>query len=149
MRRRVTPQLLGTLVAVAFLVIGALGFVPTVTHHHGELHVWRGSGAELFGVFRVSVLHNALHIAFGLLGLAVCGSAVGARLYLIWGGIGYLAFWVYGAAVDERSGANVVPVDTADNWLHLALALTMLALAWIAASLDRERYDELPPEPFA
>jgi len=137
MARRVSPQLLGELVAVAFLVVGVLGFVPAVTRHHDQLHVWKGSGAELLGVFRVSVLHNAVHIAFGLVGLVASRTAVGARLYLVCGGIAYFGFWVYGAAIDERSRANVVPVNGADNWLHLGLALTMLALAWIAAKLDR------------
>ena len=145
MGRRVTPQLLGALAGAAFVVVGALGFVPAVTHHHGQLHVWRSSGAELFGVFRVSVLHNAIYIAFGVLGLIASATAVGARLYLIWGGIGFLAFWVYGAALDESSSSNVVSVDNADNWLHLGLALLLFALAWIASSVDRHEPAEPPP----
>ena len=57
------------LVAAAFLVIGVLGFVPGVTTHLDQLQ-WAGhhSGAELFGVFEVSVLHNLMHLAFGVIG---------------------------------------------------------------------------------
>jgi hypothetical protein len=138
MGRRATPQLLGRLVGLLFLVIGVLGFVPGVTRHRAELEIWKeDSGAELFGAFRVSIVHNALHIGFGILGLVASRTAIGARLYLIWGAIGFFTLWVYGAATDLQSRGNVLPVNEADNWLHLGLSLAMLALAWIAAGADR------------
>jgi hypothetical protein len=137
MARRVTPQLLARLVAVVFVVVGVLGFVPAATDHSSQLRMARESGAELFGVFRVSVLHNTLHLAFGVLGLIVSRTAVGARLYLVCGGIAYLGLWVYGAALQDSSRTNVLPANSADNWLHLVLAGVMLGLGSLAARLDR------------
>ena len=36
--------------------------------------------------------------------------------------------WLYGLAIDHDSAANFVPVNTAENWLHLGLGIAMLAL---------------------
>ncbi len=45
------------------------------------------------------------------------------------GGIIYLVLWVYGMLIDHTSEANFVPVNNADNWLHLGLAVGMIALS--------------------
>jgi hypothetical protein len=51
-----------------------------------------------------------------------------ATTYLIGGGIIYLVLTVYGFVIDQTSSANFVPVNTADNWLHLLLAIGMIGL---------------------
>lgn len=112
--------------AAVFVLIGVLGFVPGITPGHLAV-AGHASEAELFGLFRVSMLHNALHLVFGLVGLALARSVGGARLFLTVGGASYLALWLYGLLVGEESAANVLPVDGADNWLHLGLGLFMLA----------------------
>ena len=60
----------------------------------------------------------------------------GSRVFLIGGGAIYLALWLYGLVIDKDSGANFVPVDSADDWLHFALGATMIALGLV---LGRER----------
>lgn len=133
--------------AAVFVVLGVLGFVPGITTHRDELHVWKtGSRAQLFGVFEVSILLNAVHLAFGLLGLAT-RTPVGARLYLLCGSIGYFALAVFGVAIEHRSEANILPLDRADNWLHGGLALWLLALAWIAAHLHQQAPVHVTPAP--
>ena len=62
------------------------------------------------------------------LGLAVTASWSGARAFLVGGGAVYLVLWLYGLLIDQDSNANFVPLDDADNWLHLALGLGMVAL---------------------
>jgi hypothetical protein len=126
------------LVAAAFVIVGVLGFIPGVTTAYDELQ-WAGhhSGAKLFGVFAVSGLHNILHLLFGVAGFALARSYAAARAYLLIGGLAYLALWVYGLVIDDRSTANVVPVNSADNWLHLGLGAGMLLLAvTLAAQRD-------------
>ncbi|MGW5669841.1 DUF4383 domain-containing protein [Micromonospora sp. NPDC003776] len=116
-------------VGVVFLVVGVLGFIPGVTTHYGDLY-WAGhqSEAKLLGVFQVSVLHNLVHLAFGVAGLALARTVSGARTYLIGGGVIYLVLWLYGLVVNKGSGANFVPLNDADNWLHLLLGVGMIAL---------------------
>jgi hypothetical protein len=41
--------------------------------------------------------------------------------------------WLYGLLIDHGSDANFVPVNTADNWLHLGLGVGMIALGLLTA----------------
>ncbi|MEU0470919.1 DUF4383 domain-containing protein [Amycolatopsis sp. NPDC006131] len=126
-------------VGAVFLVVGILGFVPGVTSDYDTLgFAGHRSGAMLLGVFAVSILHNIVHLLFGVAGLAAGRSVRGAKWYLIGGGFVYLALWIYGLVIDHGSAANFVPVNNADNWLHLALAVGMVALGLLfGAGMDR------------
>ncbi len=130
-------QLAATVVGAVFLLVGILGFIPGPTTNYDELSfAGHQSGALLLGVFAVSILHNLVHAAFGVAGLVLARSVAGARNFLIYGGIVYAVLWIYGLLIDHDSAANIVPVNTADNWLHLALAVGMIALG---ALLGRSR----------
>ncbi|QWZ09994.1 DUF4383 domain-containing protein [Nocardioides panacis] len=125
-----TPlQLAAAVVGGVFLLVGVLGFVPGITTHYGAMaFAGHGSGALLLGVFMVSVLHNVVHLLFGVVGLALSRSWSGARSYLVAGGAVYLVLWVYGLVTDDMSQSNFVPLNTADDWLHLVLGLGMIGL---------------------
>ncbi len=126
---RTPVQLVALVFGVVFVLVGVLGFIPGVTTHYGQLTVAGPmSGAMLLGIFGVSVLHNIVHLAFGVAGLLLARTAAGARTYLIGGGIVYAVLWVYGLVIDQSSSANFVPINTADNWLHLGLAVAMIGL---------------------
>jgi hypothetical protein len=115
--------------SIVFLLVGILGFVPGVTTNYDQMSfAGHGSGALLLGIFAVSILHNLVHLAFGIVGLAMARTATGARNYLIGGGVIYAVLWLYGLLIDHDSGANFVPVNNAVNWLHLVLAVGMIAL---------------------
>jgi len=116
-------------VSVVFLAAGVLGFIPGITTEYGDMtFAGHHSAAHLLGLFQVSVLHNIVHLLFGLAGLAMARTAAGARTYLVGGGAVYLVLWIYGLAVGQNSAANFVPVNMADDWLHLGLGLGMIAL---------------------
>ncbi|WP_434446734.1 DUF4383 domain-containing protein [Lentzea sp. E54] len=122
-------QVVAVVVGVVFLLVGILGFVPGVTANYDQLtFAGHGAGALLLGIFAVSVLHNLVHAAFGVAGLLLARTAGGARSFLIGGGVIYLVLWLYGLVIDHDSAANFVPVNTADNWLHLGLGLGMVLL---------------------
>lgn len=87
----------------------------------------------------MSVLHNIVHLGFGVLGVAAAAAPALARAYLIWGGGLYLLLAVYGAGIDRSSQFNVVPVDAADNWLHAGLGLGMIALGVLTTAAERAR----------
>ena len=116
-------------VGALFLVVGLLGFVPGITTHYEQLtFAGHHSDAALLGIFNVSVLHNLVHLLFGVAGIVLARTSNSARSYLIGGGVVYLVLFIYGLVIDHDSSANFVPVNDADNWLHLGLAVAMIAL---------------------
>ncbi|HZQ80676.1 MAG TPA: DUF4383 domain-containing protein [Gaiellaceae bacterium] len=130
MRRIPSVQTLAMLAAVAFLLVGVLGFVPGFTVHYGKLSfAGHGSGAELFGIFQVSVLHNLVHLAFGVVGAVLARTADGARRFLLVGGIVYLAIWMLGVS----NGGGWIPVNYADDWLHFLLGIGLIGLGFAAS----------------
>jgi Domain of unknown function (DUF4383) len=123
MSGRTPAQSLSLLLGAAFLAVGILGFIPGITTHYGDMSfAGEDSGAELLGVFQISILHNLVHILLGIAGLVLSKTWDGARMFLIGGGVIYLGLWLLGIA----GGADWVPVDSADNWLHFVLGLTLL-----------------------
>jgi hypothetical protein len=118
------------LVAAAFLIIGALGFIPGATSNLDQLE-WAGhhSGAMLFGMFAVSALHNVVHLASGVVGFIFARTYAASRAYLLVGGIGYLALGLYGVLMDQGSALNIMPLNGADNWLHFGIGAGMVLLA--------------------
>lgn len=93
----------------------------------------------LLGIFQVSVLHNIVHLLFGVLGVLMARTAALARVFLIGGGLVYALFWLYGLIVDETSDANFVPFNDADDWLHLGLAVGMILLGLLLPAYSRRR----------
>lgn len=111
----------------AFVLVGVMGFIPGVTTNFDSLEMaGPDSEALLLGIFEVSVLHNLVHLGLGVIGLLAARTVSAARLFLIGGGVAYGGLAVYGMVVDETSQANFIPVNTADNWLHVFLAVGML-----------------------
>lgn len=127
-------RLAALVVGAVFLLVGILGFVPGITTDYDTLtFAGHHSDAKLFGLFAVSGLHNIVHLLFGVAGIAMARVAGTARLFLIGGGIIYLALWIYGLIIDQSSDANFIPVNTADNWLHFGLGVGMVALGVLLA----------------
>ncbi len=117
------------LVGAVFLLVGILGFIPGITSDYDKLaFAGNGSDANLLGIFEVSILHNIVHLLFGVAGLAMAKNTKSATTYLIGGGVIYLVLFVYGLLVGDNSAANFVPVNTADDFLHLVLGVAMIAL---------------------
>lgn len=133
---RVAALVLG----VVFLVVGILGFIPGITTDYDTMQfAGHESEAKLLGVFQVSILHNIVHLLFGVLGVLMSRTAALARVFLIGGGLVYALFWLYGLIVNETSDANFVPFNNADDWLHLGLAVAMILLGLLLPAYSRSR----------
>ena len=123
---RTPVQNVARLVGIVFLLVGIAGFIPGVTTNlYDGLEFAGDEGtAELLGLFEVSVLHNIVHGLFGIAGLALAATASGARTYLIGGGAIYAALFLLGIV----GGGDWIPLNSADNWLHLLLGVGMIGL---------------------
>jgi len=128
MRDRTPLQSTAALVGVVFLLVGILGFIPGITTHYGDMSfAGHSSGAKLLGIFQVSILHNIVHLLFGIVGIALAKTWDGARNFLIGGGVVYLLLWLLGIV----GAGDWIPANTADNWLHFVLGLGMVAAGYV------------------
>lgn len=126
-------------VGAVFLLVGVAGFIPGITTDYGDMGVaGHESMAKLLGLFQVSVLHNIVHLLYGVAGILLARSWEGARIYLIGGGVVYLVLWLYGLLIDKDSSANFVPLNDADDWLHLFLGVGMIGLGVALSRRDRQ-----------
>ncbi|MBG6226665.1 hypothetical protein IWX63_003264 [Arthrobacter sp. CAN_A2] len=136
---RTNVQKAALAVGAVFLLVGILGFIPGITSDYDTMmFAGHESEAKLLGLFQVSILHNIVHLLFGAVGIAMARTIGGARSYLLYGGVTYLVLWIYGLVIDHDSAANFVPLNGADNWLHLLLGIGMIALA-LLLTRDRKR----------
>ncbi|MFD4422220.1 DUF4383 domain-containing protein [Agromyces sp. NPDC058484] len=135
-----TPvQKVAAVFGVVFLFFGIAGFIPGLTTDVDTiLFFGHESGALLLGLFQVSILHNIVHLLFGVAGLWLATSFAGSRAYLIWGGVIYAVLLLYGLFVAgaEHAG-NFVPINVADNWLHAGLAVAMILLGVLLGRRER------------
>jgi len=128
MRQRTPVQSAAAVVSAVFVLVGILGFIPGITTHYGDMSfAGHDSGAKLLGLFQVSILHNIVHLLFGLVGLALTKTPEGARTFLVGGGVVYLVLWLIGVI----GAGDWIPVNTADNWLHLGLGVGMIVLGFV------------------
>jgi hypothetical protein len=129
---RTTLQTIALLFGIVFLIIGILGFIPGITSDAPGEFMGEDSEAELLGIFQVSILHNIVHLLFGIAGIALARTWDGARTFLIGGGVIYLLLWLLGLI----GGAEWIPANDADNWLHFGLGVAMIGAGYL---LGRER----------
>jgi hypothetical protein len=142
MRDRSPIQSVALAVGLVFLLVGVLGFVPGITSNYDDLQfAGHGSNAQLLGIFDTSVLHNIVHLLFGVAGIVLSKTWDGARTFLVGGGAIYLVLFVYGAIFHGEQGSNWIPVNWADNVLHLALGAGMIVLG---VALGREGVRKTP-----
>jgi hypothetical protein len=76
------------------------------------------------GLFPVNILHNIVHIVFGVWGLVVArGSADALRTYARAVAIVYALLTVLGLIPATNTTFGLVPIYGHDVWLHAALAV--------------------------
>jgi hypothetical protein len=121
---------LGT--GLVLIAVGILGFI--FADPNGSEFSSNPPNASDFIVFPVNAWHNIVHIATGVFLVLMAGKAASAVLGLLIFGVVYAVVTVWGF-VDGDDILRIVPVDTADNFLHLALAALSLLVAFMAGGL--------------
>jgi hypothetical protein len=87
-----------------------------------------------FIVFEVNGWHNIVHILTGALLLFASPKAKLAGTALLVFGVSYALVMIWGF-IDGNDVINLIPVNTADNFLHLALTAAALLAAFAAGGL--------------
>ena len=114
---------------IVFLIVGAGGFIPGLnmmdhSGHPADADVTLRSffGYEL-GLFPVNVLHNIVHLLFGVWGLLAYKSLAGSKSYAKGVAIIYAVLTVAGLIPGLNTLFGLVPIYGNDVWLHALLAI--------------------------
>jgi hypothetical protein len=121
------------LFGIVFLAVGVLGFVPGMTHPAAGSHnvtMTNGYG-DLLGMFPVNILHNIVHILFGLWGLAASRSATGAVTYARGVAIIYIVLAVLGLVGATETTFGYIPIYGNDVYLHGAIGIVAAYFGWM------------------
>ena len=121
------------LFGIVFLAVGALGFVPGMVQPPMDGHdvtVTEGYG-DLLGLFPVNILHNIVHILFGVWGLLAYRSLAGAKTYARGVAIIYAVLAIMGLVPALNTTLGYIPIYGNDVWLHAVLALVAAYSGWM------------------
>ena len=118
-------RLLGVVFGVVYLLIGILGFF--ITSSTGFVST---SGPKLIGLFEINPLHNVAHLIIGaallIAGLSGVRAAKGLNTTI---GAVYLLLGVVGLFIaGGNNPLNILALNGADNVLHFASAVVLLAV---------------------
>ena len=145
--QRTLAQTLAVLFGIAFLAVGVFGFIPGITQDLRDIEfAGNDSPAELLGIFKVSILHNIVHLLFGIAGIALSRTRANALMYLLYTGVIYVVLTVFGLLVDAGDDANFIPLNGADTVLHLVLAIGLLG-GWFLSKGEDDIFADRPAAP--
>ena len=130
---RLTPAQLYCLAAGATLLLaGILGFIADSSFYTGS----NVQGDDLV-VFEVNGWHNIVHTLSGVVLLAAYRRWDTARNVAIGFGLVYGIVTIIGL-IDGETVLGLLPVNPADNVLHIALTLAALLAGFASSGDDRE-----------
>ncbi len=122
------------LFGVVFLAIGIAGFIPGITTAPHPMHPTLAVDAnygQVLGLFPVNILHNIVHILFGLWGLLSYKSLGAAKGYAKGVAIAYAVLTVAGLIPGLNTMFGLVPLYGNDIWLHALLAAVAAYFGWM------------------
>ena len=116
-----------------FLVVGILGFVPSLLVPPPAGGPPMAMGAYyglLFGIFPVNALHNVVHIVIGLWGLAAWQRFSAARIFARGLTVIYAFLAVFGLVSGLNTLFALLPLYSNDIWLHAGTAIIAAYFGW-------------------
>lgn len=120
------------LFGIVFLAVGVAGFVPGLVQPlHPDHPPVDFNGGQLFGLFPINLLHNIVHVLFGLWGLLASRSIGGSVGYARAVALIYAVLTVAGFIPNLNSMFGMVPLYGNDVWLHALLALVAAYFGWV------------------
>ena len=129
---------------IVFLLAGASGFIPGMLHpvpaNAPPLTVTMGYGLVM-GLLPVNVIHNLVHVLFGVLGLVAYGGLFAPRVYAQIVAVAYGLLVILGLLPATNTLFGLIPIYGNDVWLHLVLGIVAAYFGFMAraeASVQRK-----------
>jgi len=131
--RRTPAQWYCLLAGISLLLAGIFGFISDSSFDTGD-----GVQGDLFLGFEVNAIHNLIHVASGLVLLVASPKRASARAVAIGFGLVYGLVAIIGL-IDGEDVLGLIPINSADNLLHIALAVLGIITGLISRDDDRGR----------
>lgn len=123
MAARSPAQLYALIFGVVLVATGILGFFYEASFSSGD----DAERDAVLGILDVNGWHNLVHIASGVVGLAVAGSYANARTYALGFGAVYIVVAILGFIYGNGDEIfDIIPVNTEDNVLHVLIGVAGL-----------------------
>jgi hypothetical protein len=130
-RRRTPAQWYCLLAGLSLLLAGIVGFLADSSFTTGD----GINGDKLLSIFEVNGIHNLIHIASGLVLLAASPKRASAKTVAIAFGLVYGVVTIIGL-IDGKDVLGLIPVNPADNILHIALSALGLITGFMSRGSD-------------
>lgn len=128
----ISAKPLANVFGAMFIVVGILGFIPNPI-------------VSPSGIFIVNAMHNMVHLLTGFAFLF--GSNVGYPRNTTFGiGVYYVLVAILGFFTKGNMLLGIIHINAADRWLHVALALFILAAGLIMARDPQKATVNAPAE---
>jgi len=118
-------QRVALIFGVVFILVAVLGFL---TEGGTSMAADMETAPELLGLFPVNLLHNVVHLLFGIWGVLASRTWPAARTYCRVGGIIYLVLTVLGFVAPDTFG--LIPIGGNDIWLHAVLGVVLAGVGF-------------------
>jgi len=131
--RRTPAQWYCLLAGLSLLLAGVFGFISDSSFDTGD-----GVQGDLFLGFEVNAIHNLIHVASGLVLLAASPRRASARAVALGFGLVYGLVAIIGL-IDGEDVLGLIPINSADNLLHIALAALGILTGLMSRDSDHGR----------
>jgi hypothetical protein len=122
---RSTPQWVALVFGIVFILVALVGFItPGGTGMEASM----AAAPKELGIFPINVLHNVVHLLFGIWGIAASRTWSAARLYCQAGGVIYIVLAILGFVVPTTFG--LIPIGGSDIWLHALLGIVLAGVGF-------------------
>ncbi len=128
------------IMGIVFLSIGISGFIPFLVAKPetipSDLIIDTGYG-KLMALFPINILHNIVHISFGIWGIAVYKNEVLSRLFSRGLAVVYSLLAIMGLIPVANTSVGFIPIFGNDVWLHALIAVAGAYFGFIAPSQEK------------
>ncbi len=135
MQGKTLAQVYALALGVVLVLLGILGFLVEPSFGVGD-----SADRGTLILFDINGWHNVVHLLSGIVGVALAGTAAKARLFCIGYGAVYVVVTILGFLVgDGGLLLSLIPINTADNLLHLVIAVTGIAVGLSTPAVSARR----------
>lgn len=122
-----TVQRVAQIFGVVFILAAIGGFLASGM---SNMESDPATAPHALGLFPVNVLHNIVHLVFGIWGLAASRTFGGAKSFAQIAGVLYILLAVLGYV--SPNGFGFVPLGGNDIWLHAVLGVVLAGVGFTA-----------------